>query len=129
VISMALIKSASLTALIGASLGYWRHPESRRISLFRHSPAESTPHGTEEQAKWRAEFEVVGEIQLRDGVTRGVMPFPEAKRQFAFRWLRQQETAKALREKQLYRYAQWTFWAAGGAVFVGIIGVLVTVLH
>jgi hypothetical protein len=29
----------------------------------------------------------------------------------------------------MYRYAQWMFWAAVGAVLVGIIGVLVTVLH
>jgi hypothetical protein len=84
---------------------------------------------TTDEAKWRAEFEGVGETQLRDGVTRASMPFPEQKRQFAFRWLREQENAKALRERQLYRYAQWTFWAAVGAVFVGIIGVLVTVLH
>jgi hypothetical protein len=85
---------------------------------------------TTDEAKWRAEFEtVVGETQLRDGMTGGSMPFPEPKRQFAFRWLREQENAKALRERQLYRYAQWTFWAAVGAVFVGIIGVLVTVFH
>ena len=84
---------------------------------------------TEDEAKWRAEFEAVGETQLRDGVTRGAMPFPEPKRQFAFRWLREQENAKALRERKLHWYAQWTFWAAVGAVSVGIIGVLVTVLH
>ena len=52
---------------------------------------------TADEAKWRAEFEVVGETQLRDGVTRGSMPFPEPNRQFAFRWLREQENAKALR--------------------------------
>ena len=84
---------------------------------------------TEDEAKWRGEFEAVGETQLRDGVNRGSMPFPEAKRQFAFRWLREQENAKALRERQLHWYAQWTFWAAVGAMLVGIIGVLVTVLH
>jgi hypothetical protein len=54
---------------------------------------------TEDEAKWRAEFEAVGETQLRDGVTRGAMPFPEPKRQFAFRWLREQDKAKALRER------------------------------
>jgi hypothetical protein len=52
---------------------------------------------TQDEAKWRAEFEAVGETQLRDGVTRGAMPFPEPKRQFAFRWLLEQENAKALR--------------------------------
>lgn len=83
----------------------------------------------EDEAKWRTEFETVGETQLRDGITRGAIPFPEPKRQFAFHWLREQENAKALRERQLHRYAQWTFWAAVGAVLVGIVGVLVTVLH
>jgi preprotein translocase subunit Sss1 len=29
----------------------------------------------------------------------------------------------------MYRYAQWTFWAAVGAVLVGMIGVIVTCLH
>ena len=49
---------------------------------------------TADEAKWRAEFEAVGETQLRDGMTRCSMPFPEPKRQFAFRWLREQENAK-----------------------------------
>ena len=84
---------------------------------------------TDDEAKWRAEFEKVGETQLRDGMNSRSMPFPEAKRQFAFRWLREQENAKALREQRSYRYLQWTFWAAVGAVVVGIIGVLVTLLH
>jgi hypothetical protein len=84
---------------------------------------------TEDEAKWRAEFEFAGETQLRDGMARGATPFPEPKQQCAFRWLGEQEKAKAVRERQLYRYAQWTFWAAVGAVFVGIIGVLVTVFH
>jgi hypothetical protein len=69
------------------------------------------------------------ETQLRDSVTRGAMPFPKPKRRFAFGWLHEQDNAKALRERQLYRYAQWAFWAVVGAVLVGIIGVLVTVLH
>ena len=92
-------------------------------------PNNTDSKGPRARAKWRAEFEAAGETQFRDGVARGTIPFPEPKRQFAFRWLREQETAKALRELQLYRYAQWTFWAAVGAVLVGIIGVLVTVLH
>jgi hypothetical protein len=33
----------------------------------------------EDEAKWRAEFEAVGETELRDGVTRGTKPFPEPK--------------------------------------------------
>jgi hypothetical protein len=83
---------------------------------------------TDDEAKWRAEFERVGETRLRDGVTRGHMPFPEPKREFAFRWLLEKENAKTLREEELYGYAKWTFWAAVGAVLVGIIGILVTVV-
>ena len=81
-----------------------------------------------DEAKWRAEFEAVGETQLRDGVTRGSMPFPEPKRQFAFRWLREQENAKAFRERQLYRYAEWTFWAAVAAAIIAFVGGLIALL-
>jgi hypothetical protein len=69
-----------------------------------------------------------GETQLRDGVTRGSMPFPEPKRQFAFRWLREQENAKALRERQLYLYAEWTFWAAVAAAIIAFVGGLIALL-
>jgi hypothetical protein len=74
--------------------------------------------GTENEAKWRAEFEAVGETQLRDGVTRDTMPFPEPKRQFAFRWLREQENAKVHREQEFYSYAQWTFRTAVAAAIM-----------
>jgi ABC-type Fe3+ transport system permease subunit len=56
------------------------------------------------------------------------MPFPEPKRQFAFRWLREQENAKALRERQLYRYAEWTFWAAVAAAIIAFVGGLIALL-
>jgi hypothetical protein len=83
---------------------------------------------TENEAKWRAEFEAVGETQLRDGVTRGTMPFPEPKRQLAFRWLREQENAKVHREQELYRYAQWTFWAAVAAAIIAFVAGLIALL-
>jgi hypothetical protein len=50
----------------------------------------------------------------------------EPKRQFAFRWLREQERTRRIREEQTYRYVQWTLLAAVAAVIVGIIGVAVT---
>jgi hypothetical protein len=78
---------------------------------------------TEDEAKWGAEFDAAGERQIQDDLFHSAI-FPEPKRQFALQWLREQENTRKRREQEMYRYAQWTFWAAVGAVFVGIIGVL-----
>jgi hypothetical protein len=83
----------------------------------------------DDETKWHAEFTTVGETQLRDGMNRNSMPFPKQKRQFAFRWLREQDESRRLREDKIYRYTQRTFWAAVAAVIVGILGVLITLLH
>jgi hypothetical protein len=77
----------------------------------------------EEEAKWRAEFEAAGETEIRDGLK---LIQHEPKRQLAFRWLREEDLARRLREKETHRYVQWTFWAAVAAVIVGIVGVAVT---
>ena len=77
----------------------------------------------EEEAAWRAEFEGAGETEICDGLK---LIQHEPTRQFAFRWLREQASARKLREEQTYRYVRWTFWAAVAAVIVGIIGVAVT---
>jgi hypothetical protein len=84
---------------------------------------------SDEETKWREEFAAVGETQLRHGMNTGSMPFPGPKRQFAFRWLSEQDQSRRLREQKIYRYTQHTFWAAVAAVIVGIFGVLVTLLH
>jgi hypothetical protein len=77
----------------------------------------------EEEAKWRAEFEAAGETEIRDGLK---LMQHEPKRQFAFRWLREEARERKHREEQTHRYVRWTFWAAVAAVLVGIIGVAVT---
>jgi hypothetical protein len=79
-----------------------------------------------EEAKWRAEFDQAGETEVRDGF--GLINH-EPKRQFAFRWLREQDRARTIREQQTYTYVRWTLWAAVAAVIVGIIGVVVTLIH
>jgi hypothetical protein len=78
---------------------------------------------TEEEAKWRAEFEAAGETEIRDGLK---LMQHEPKRQFAFRWLRGE--AKARERREMHWYARWTFWAAIAAVLVGIIGVIVGII-
>jgi hypothetical protein len=81
----------------------------------------------EREAEWRAEFEKDGERFVYDifnGRTLGC--YPEDKRQYAVRWLRDREHERKVREHQIYWYARWTFWAAVAAVVVGVIGVLVT---
>jgi hypothetical protein len=72
---------------------------------------------TQEQAAWRAEFERFGEEQTRYALESGL--FPEPKRQFAFRWLGDQAVDRRLREKRIYEYVRWTFFAAVAAVVVG----------
>jgi hypothetical protein len=79
-----------------------------------------------QEAEWRAEFERFGETAIREGLK---MMSPEPKRQFAFRWLREQGRAREIRDIRTFDYVRWTFWAAVGAVIIGIIGVAVTVLH
>jgi hypothetical protein len=80
---------------------------------------------TDEEAQWRAEFERVG----NDAVHREHMMFPEPKRQFAFRWLRENEKTRETREEAAQWYLKWTFWAVVVTLFIGIIGVLVTYWH
>ena len=82
-------------------------------------------HENKEDAEWRAEFEKDGATTVRAWLN----AFPEPKRQFAFRWLREQEATRKVRDRQMHFYARWTFWAAVAAVVVGVIGVVVTLGH
>ncbi|HVI64793.1 MAG TPA: hypothetical protein VM910_19740 [Bradyrhizobium sp.] len=79
-----------------------------------------------EEEEWIAEFEAVGESELRDRLYRGSGIHPEAKFHTAVRWLREQARARRLREEQLHRYVWWTLCAAVLSVIVGVIGVAVT---
>jgi hypothetical protein len=87
---------------------------------------EETAYVRPEEANWRAEFELRGENELRDGLN---LINHEPKRQLAFRWLREQDHARRTREQKTYNYVRWTFWAAVAAVIVGVVGVAVTLLH
>jgi hypothetical protein len=79
-----------------------------------------------EEEEWIAEFEAVGESELRDRLYRGSGIHPEAKFHTAVRWLREQARARRLREERLHRYVWWTLCAAVLSVIVGVIGVAVT---
>jgi hypothetical protein len=79
-----------------------------------------------EEEEWIAEFEAVGESELRDRLYRGSGIHPEAKFHTAVRWLREQARARRLGEEQLHRYVWWTLCAAVLSVIVGVIGVAVT---
>jgi hypothetical protein len=84
----------------------------------------------EQEEKWRAEFENIGENAVRAslysdrGVSVGIVDEP--KRQYAFRWLREKEKDRDRREHLAQWHVKWTFWAAVGAVAIGIVGVFVT---
>lgn len=79
---------------------------------------------SDQEARWRASFETVG----YDAVRRGHNLFEEPKRQFAFRWLREQEIAREDRNQAAHWYLKWTFRAAVAALIVGIVSVTVAII-
>jgi hypothetical protein len=93
----------------------------------------NSPPLDQEEVEWSKEFEKIGETEIRNdlnfrsGVKVGINS--EAKRQYAFRWLREKEQERENREWSTHKYVKWTFWAAVAAVAIGIVGVLVTLGH
>ena len=83
----------------------------------------------EEEAKWHAEFEADGERLVHDTTYHGPGIYPDPKRLFALRWLREKEAIRNALERKVQCYVQWTLWAALAAVVVGVIGVLVAWFH
>lgn len=87
----------------------------------------------DQEEKWKAEFEDIGETALRYGLQHGagvsVGITDEPKRQFAFRWLRQNERDREERDAIAQWYDKWTFRAAVVAAVIGLIGVLLTGFH
>jgi hypothetical protein len=84
---------------------------------------------TDEQAKWRVEFQEAGESEVRQNLPDGSIYNNPPKRDFARQWLREQERAHELQDQQIHAYARHTFWAAVVAVIVGIIAIVATLLH
>jgi hypothetical protein len=84
---------------------------------------------TDEEVKWRDEFERTGAAEVRQNLSNGAIYNSEPKRSFAFKWLREKESAAELREQEIYRYTRQTFRAAVAAVIVGIIAIVATLLH
>ena len=84
---------------------------------------------TDEQAKWRVEFQEGGESEVRQNLPDGAIYNSPPKRDFARQWLREQECAHELRDQQIQSYTRHTFWAAVAAVIVGIIAIVATLLH
>ena len=83
---------------------------------------------THEEAGWRAEFERLGELLVYDNVKQGAIYNNEAKRQAALRWLGEMSRDRRVREKRTLQVAWWTFFAAGAAVIIAMIGIAVTLL-
>jgi hypothetical protein len=90
-----------------------------------NSGREGNVVSAEQEKIWDAEFESIGEAALRAGLLHGggvgVGISDEPKRQHAFRWLRNKERDRELREASARWYAKWTFWAAVGAVVIGLV--------
>jgi hypothetical protein len=79
-------------------------------------------------AKWVAEFEAAGEREVSHLVSLDPDHLSR-RRQLAIVWLRQQEKSRKIREKKTYNYVRWTFWAAVGAVIVGIASIVIPWFH
>jgi hypothetical protein len=80
----------------------------------------------EQAAAWRTEFEADGERAVHDTIYHGPGVYPDPKRLFALRWLREKEVERERQDQKMRSYVRWTFLAAVAAVAVGIVGVLVT---
>jgi hypothetical protein len=80
----------------------------------------------EQEAAWSTEFEADGERAVLDTICHGPGIYPDPKRLFALRWLREREVERARQEQKMRSYVRCAFWAAVAAVVTGIVGVLVT---
>ena len=80
----------------------------------------------EQEATWRTEFEADGEPAVLDTICHGRRIYPDPKRSFALRWLREREVERARQEQKMRSYVRRTFWAAVAAVAAGIVAMLVT---
>jgi hypothetical protein len=79
---------------------------------------------TEDERVWRAEFERDGERQVHDTIYHGPGIYPDPKRLFALRWLREKEVEQNNLDRLMRRDVRWTLWAAVAAVIVGIVAIL-----
>jgi hypothetical protein len=79
----------------------------------------------EQEAAWRTEFEADGERAVLDTICHGLGIYPDPKRSFALRWLREREVERARQEQKMRSYVRYTFWAAVAAMATGIVAMLV----
>ncbi len=82
------------------------------------------------EAEWRKEFERDGAhhvYETAQGNTYG--NYPEEKRQYAIRWLREMDRQKDTRDCDTYWYVKWTFWAAIVAAIASVISIVLAALQ
>ena len=84
---------------------------------------------TAEETHWREEFARTGTAQVRQNLLNPAFYNSEPRRNFALKWLREQERAAELRDHRMYLCTQWTLWAAVAAVIVGILSIVARLLH
>ena len=80
----------------------------------------------EQEAAWRTEFEADGERAVLDTICHGPGIYPDPKRLFALRWLRERAVERARQEQKMRSFVRYTFWAAVAAVATGTVAMLVT---
>ena len=80
----------------------------------------------EQEAAWRTEFEADGERAVVDTICHGRGIYPDPKRSFALRWLREREVERPRQEQKRRSYVRCAFCAAVAAVATGSVAMLVT---
>jgi hypothetical protein len=60
----------------------------------------------EQEAAWRTEFEADGERAVLDTICLGRGIYPDPKRSFALRWLREREVERARQEQKMRSYVR-----------------------
>ena len=82
----------------------------------------------DQENAWRAEFERLGERLVWENTKQGAIYNDERKRQFAFRWLADEEAKRRKREQETFWYVKFTYHAAIWAAALGAIGIIVAII-
>jgi hypothetical protein len=82
-----------------------------------------------QEAEWGAEFEKLGELVVYDNIRQGSVYTDEEKRQAAFRWLSEQAHLRRNQGVWTLQILYWTFFAALGALLIGVISFLGAIVH
>jgi hypothetical protein len=103
----------------------WEHSGSSALAVVRCRRRAGVPFKPSARRHDSTEFEADGERVVLDTICHGPGIYPDPKRSFALRWLREREVERARQEQKMRSYVRYTFWAAVAAMATGIVAMLV----